>query len=110
MSRVFDFLKTIAPMPWAASLDTDDSRWGLTVVAGDGRNVSDRQMDRDEARFLCALHAIAPDAMQYVEGAASKGGAAAAEILSRFERMAYHDQTPEERAKARRRRSRGEGG
>lgn len=102
MSQVYDVLKTVAPMPWTASLDSEGDKWGLTVCASDGKNVSSRPLDRDEARFLCALHAIAPEAMHYVEEAALKGGEAAKAIVQRFERMARYDQTPEQRAASRR--------
>lgn len=66
-------LRTVAPLPWNAAVE-DGERWGLTVIAGDGKNVSERPLSRDEARFLAALHAFAPTAMLYVEGAAEKGG------------------------------------
>lgn len=95
-------LKTLAPTPWVAGVD-DGDRWGLTVFAGDGKNITDRQMNRDEARFLAALHAFAPRAMLYVEQAAEKGGAEAKSILDDFARSALFDLTPEGRAKAMRR-------
>lgn len=96
-----DTLKTLAPLPWTTALDDAGDRWGLTVVCGDGANLADRPMNRDEARFLAALGAFAPRAMIYVQQAAEKGGAEAKAIMDDFVRAAMFDLTPEAKARAR---------
>lgn len=95
------FLKTTAPLPWRAVLD-DGDRWGLTVVCGDGKNLSDRTMTRDEARFICAVSAMSARALAYVEEMADRGGKEAASIMEDFKKQAFYDLTPEQRVRARR--------
>lgn len=92
---IADTLKTLAPLPWSARVDDELDRWGLSVSAGDGKNVSERMMTRDEARFLAAIHAFAPVAMIYVQQAAERGGTEARLILNQFERAVMIDPTPE---------------
>lgn len=99
-----DTLNGFAPLPWAPVLTKERREWALTVLCGDGENVADRLMDRDEARFLCALHAFAPAAMIYVEQAAAKGGVEAQRLLSAFRLAATTEPTPEAVVAARRRR------
>ncbi|WP_341020933.1 hypothetical protein [Brevundimonas diminuta] len=92
---IADTLIDFAPLPWTPVLTKARREWGLTVLCADGENLADRPMDRDEARFLCALHAFAPLAMIYVEQAAAKGGAEAQRLLAAFRHAATTEPTPE---------------
>lgn len=78
-----------APMPWRIGLAWSRGEAVHTLLDADGRKIDLRVWDTEaDARRLCAVNAIAPAALAYVEDAACRGGQEAKAILAEYERMA----------------------
>lgn len=89
-SSVQRFLDRVgAPMPWGLGTIWSRGEECHAVADKTGRKLDLRLWDNEaDARRMTALTAIAPEAMDYVERAAAKGGLEAKAILDRFEAMA----------------------
>lgn len=89
-------LSSLPPLPWTP-VRIFENGWAFTVFAADGKNIAEREVWEDDAALMATVHAFAPVALQYVMGAAEKGGVEAKAILAAFAKArASVNKTPEQ--------------